>query len=192
MKIGLMGGSFDPVHTGHLIAAKQTVKQHGLDRVIMIPAAQAPQKFPATTTAAHHRIAMLRAAIEGIADFEVSDFEVSQGGASYTIDTVHHFHDRFPHDQLFWIMGSDKVGSLDRWRSIEALAQLVDFIYLERPGYLSSPQPTTPSLKLHRCDGNCPDISSTQLRDRLRHGQPVEDLVPPPVVVYIGQNKLYQ
>lgn len=192
MKIGLMGGSFDPVHNGHLVAAKDAIKQHELDRLIMLPADHSPSKFPDGVTAAHHRIAMLRLAIEGEPQMEISDFEIAQGGASYTIGTVRHFRVQFPHDELFWVMGSDKVPSLDRWRAIEELGQLTEFISIERPGAVSRPQPATQGLKLHRCIGNAPDISSTEVRKLLKQGHSVVDLLPPHIIAYIGQSKLYQ
>lgn len=192
MKIGLMGGSFDPVHNGHLVAAKNAVKQHGLDRLIMLPADHSPSKSPDQVTAAHHRIAMLHIAIEGEPQMEVSDFEIAQGGASYTIATVRHFRAQFAHDELFWVMGSDKVPSLDRWRSIEELVQMMEFISIERPGAVSPPQPATHGLTLHRCVGNSPDISSTAIRNHLKQGLSVVDFLPSQIIAYIGQSKLYQ
>lgn len=192
MNVGLMGGSFDPVHHGHLMAAQDAIEQAGLDRLIMIPAARTPRKAGRPPTSGHHRVAMLHAALAGESRCEVSDFELSQGGVSYTIHTVRHFRERFPDDRLFWIIGADQVPSLDQWRAIEEIAKTVEFIALERPGHPIVNQPTTPGLTLHRCTGNPVAIGSTALRARLEQGQSVESFIPPAVIVYIGQHELYR
>ncbi len=190
-KIGLMGGSFDPVHNGHLIAARDAMEQHGLDKVILLPTAQTPPKSPASTTACHHRVAMLQAAIDGENSLEVSDFEVTQGGVSYTIKTVRHFREKYPDATLFWIIGADKVPTLDRWRSIEELAQIVEFISLERPRHPLTIDQTTPGLKLHRCVGHAMDISSTELRDRQKTDMSLDDFIPSKAIIYIREHGLY-
>jgi len=190
-KIGLMGGSFDPVHNGHLIAARDAMEQHGLDKVILLPTAQTPPKSPASTTACHHRVAMLQAAIDGENSLEVSDFEITQGGVSYTIKTVRHFREKYPDATLFWIIGADKVPTLDRWRSIEELAQIVEFISLERPRHPLTIDPTTPGLKLHRCVGHAMDISSTELRDRQKTDMSLDDFIPSKAIIYIREHGLY-
>lgn len=192
MKIGLMGGSFDPVHCGHIGAARDAMNQHNLDRVIFLPAAETPRKSENTLTAGHHRLAMLQTAIARLPDFEVSDFEVSRGGVSFSINTVRHFRRQFPNDDLFWIIGADQVPFLDQWRNIEELGQLVQFIYLARPGYEIRALPNTPGLAVHQCEGHFHDISSRDLRDDLRTGNAVDGLIQPEVIVYIGQRKLYQ
>lgn len=195
-KIGLMGGSFDPVHFGHLTAARNAMDQHGLDKVILLPAAQTPPKStnPTTTnptTAGHHRVAMLRSAIDSDQRLEVSDFEVVQGEVSYTIETVRHFRERYPDDALFWIIGTDKVPTLDRWRSIEELAQMVEFISIERPGHPIKDHPSTPGLNLHRCKGQAVGISSTELRDRQKNGLSLDGIMPSEAIVYTRKHGLY-
>ena len=137
MKIGFLGGSFDPVHFGHLLAAQDAFEQHGLDRLILVPASQAPLK-PADDTPrapAADRLAMLRAAVAGDRRFEVSDFELARGGVSYTIDSARHFRGLYPQDELYWIIGGDQLPHLPLWKDIAELARLVEFIFLERPGY---------------------------------------------------------
>ena len=191
MKIGLMGGSFDPVHSGHLVAARNAIKQHGLDRVIFIPAAQAAQRSPANAISGNHRIAMLREAIDGENQLEVSDYELSTGCVSYTINTVRHFRKKFPDDELFWIIGSDKVPSLGHWRSIEEIGTLAEFIVLERPGHPPTSPPTSPRLRLHHCEGPQINISSTELKDRLRNGISLENLLPTQALSYVHKNGLY-
>ncbi len=193
MKIGLMGGSFDPVHFGHLIAAQDAVEQHQLDRLILVPAAQAPLKPQEVSSSGPDRLAMLRAATDWDHRFEVSDLEIRRGGVSYTIDSVRHFRAQFPNDDLFWIIGGDQLPKLHLWRSIEELAQLVEFIFLERPGHPPKPAPTTiPGLRLHRCDGHLIEISSTELRDRVRRGLSLDYFVPHKAIVYIREKQLYR
>lgn len=192
MKIGYIGGSFDPVHFGHLIAAQDAYEQHGLDKVVFVPAAQAPFKKNGVIHEGEHRLAMLRAATSWDARFEVSDHELNRGGISYTIDSVRHFCREHPHDQLFWIIGGDHLPSLHRWKDIEQLAGLVEFIFLERPGHPPKASPAIPGLRLHRCDGHLIEISSTELRERRRQGLSLEYFVPHKAIVYIEENRLYR
>lgn len=191
MKIGLMGGSFDPVHFGHLVAAQDALEQHGLDRLILIPAAQAPLKDNEVMATGAHRVAMLQAAVDWDGRFEVSDFEVGKGGVSYTIDTVRHFRKEFPSDDLFWIIGGDQLPLLDQWHAIEELAREVEFIYLERPGHPAKAHPTTPGLRLHRCDGHLVEISSTELRERIQRKLSLDYFIPHKAIVYLREHRLY-
>jgi nicotinate-nucleotide adenylyltransferase len=192
MKIGLMGGSFDPVHFGHLVAAQDAVEQHQLDRLIMVPAAQAPLKPADVQTSGEHRLAMLRAATDWDHRFEVSDLEIRRGGVSYTIDSARHFRNQFPQDDLYWIIGGDQLPKLHLWKEIEELARLVEFIFLERPGHAPKPAPAIPGLRLHRCDGHLIEISSTELRERVRQGRSLDYFVPHKAIVYIQENQLYR
>ncbi len=192
MKIGLMGGSFDPVHFGHLVAAQDAVEQHGLDRLIFVPAAQAPLKSHDTVTSGEDRLAMLRTAVDWDHRFEVSDYEIRRGGISYTVDSAEHFRTQFPADELYWIIGGDQLPNLRQWRDIERLAGLVDFIFLERPGHPAKATPEVPGLRLHRCDGHLVEISSTELRERVRRGRSLDYFVPHKAIVYIKEKGLYR
>ena len=166
MKIGFLGGSFDPVHFGHLIAAQDVLEQYQLDRLILVPAAQAPLKPRDVASSPDDRLTMLRAAIEWDRRLELSDFELQKGGISYTIDSVQHFRAMLPQDELYWIIGGDQLPLLHQWKDIGELAGLIEFIFLERPRHPSKPHPEIPGLRLHRCDGHLLAISSTELRDR--------------------------
>lgn len=192
VKIGLMGGSFDPVHFGHLVAAQDAVEQHGLDRVIFVPAAQAPLRDQDVTHDGQHRLAMLRAATDWDHRFEVSDHEVQRGGISYTVDSVRHFRALYPEAQLFWIIGGDQVPNLPRWHRIEELATMIEFIFLERPGHPPKATPDIAGLRLHRCDGHLIEISSTELRERVRRRLSLDYFVPHKAIVYIEENGLYR
>ena len=192
MKIGLMGGSFDPVHFGHLIAAQDALEQHGLDHVVLVPAAQAPLKDYEVSASGPDRVAMVRAAIDWDHRFEVSDFEVQRGGISYTVDTVRYFRERYPDAQLFWIIGGDQVPKLGRWQAIEELAGMIEFIFLERPGHPAKKAPEVPGLRLHRCDGHLIELSSTELRERMRRGLSLDYFMPHKTIEFIREKGLYR
>ena len=191
VKIGFLGGSFDPVHFGHLIAAQDALEQHRLDRLILVPAAQAPLKPNDVQSTAEDRLAMLRAAIEWDRRFELSDYELRKGGVSYTIDSARYFRSIFPKDQLFWIIGGDQLPKMPLWREIDELARLVEFICLERPGHPLKAAPAIPGLRLHRCDGHLVEISSTELRERVRRGLSLDYFVPHKAIVHIKEKHLY-
>jgi nicotinate-nucleotide adenylyltransferase len=192
VKIGFLGGSFDPVHFGHLLAAQDAYEQHQLDRLIFVPAAQAPLKPNDVQSAAEDRLAMLRSAVEWDKRFEISDFELGRGGVSYTIDSARHFRALYPRDQLYWIIGGDQLPKLHLWKDIAELVQLVEFIFLERPGYPVKAQPDLPGLRLHRCDGHLLAVSSTELRDRTRRHLSLDYFVPHKAIVYIQEQALYR
>jgi len=194
MKIGFLGGSFDPIHLGHLIAAQDALEQCALDRVILVPAAQAPLKpndAPCAAPAAD-RLAMVRAAVASDTRFAVSDYELRKGGVSYTIDSARHFKNQFPRDELFWIIGADQLPRLHRWKDIEELAKLVEFIFLERPGHPAKLHAEIPGLRLRRCAGRLMEISSTDLRERARKNLPLDYLMPHKAVELVRKKGLYR
>ena len=191
VKIGFLGGSFDPVHFGHLLAAQDAYEQHELDRLIIVPAAQAPLKPTEVQSSSEDRLAMIRAAVEWDSRFEVSDFELRRGGVSFTIDSARHFKSLYPNDQLFWVIGGDQLPQLHLWKEIGELAKIVEFIFLERPGYPVKAAPSIPGLRLHRCDGHLLAISSTELRDRTRRNLSLDYFVPHKAIVYIRGKGLY-
>jgi nicotinate-nucleotide adenylyltransferase len=191
VKIGFLGGSFDPVHFGHLLAAQDAYEQHRLDRLIIVPAAQAPLKAAEAKSSAADRLAMIRAATEWDTRFEVSDFELTRGGVSYTIDSARHFRALYPKDDLFWVIGGDQLPQLHLWKDIGELARIVEFIFLERPGYPVKAAPSIPGLRLHRCDGHLLAISSTELRERTRRNLSLDYFIPHKAIVYIREQGLY-
>ena len=192
VKIGFLGGSFDPVHFGHLLAAQDAYEQYHLDRLIFVPAAQAPLKPNDAQSSAEDRLAMLRLATEWDRRFEVSDIELRRGGVSYTVDSARHFRGRYPDDQLFWIIGGDQLPKLHLWKNVAELAQLVEFIFLERPGFPVKAKPDIPGLRLHRCDGHLLAISSTELRERTRRGLSLDYFVPHKAIIQIKEHSLYR
>jgi nicotinate-nucleotide adenylyltransferase len=192
MKIGFLGGSFDPVHFGHLIAAQDVYEQYKFDRLFLVPAAQAPLKPNDVQSSTEDRLAMLQAACEWDRRLEISDYELTTGGVSYTIDSVRHFRSQFPRDELFWIIGGDQLPLLHKWKDIAELAQLTEFVFLERPRHPSKPHTDIPGLRLHRCDGHLIEISSSELRQRVRAGLSLNYFCPQKVIAYIESKKLYR
>ena len=192
VKIGFLGGSFDPVHFGHLMAAQDAYEQKQLDRLVLVPAAQAPLKPNDVQSTAEDRLAMLKAATEWDRRFEISDFELKRGGVSYTIDSARHFRQLYPNDDLFWIIGGDQLPKLHLWKDIGELARLVEFIFLERPGYPVRAAKEIPGLRLHRCDGHLLAISSTELRERTRQNLSLDYFVPHKAIIYIQEHSLYR
>lgn len=199
MKIGIMGGSFDPVHFGHLVAAQDALERGGLDRLVFMPAAQAALKPGVVQATAQARLGMLRAAVEGVGGagaeagrFAVSDFEVRKGGVSYTIGTVRAMRAEFPGDELAWVIGADQVERLHQWLEIGELVKLVEFVALARPGWAKVTRTDVPGLRLRWCEGHEMQISSTEVRERVRAGLPVDWMIPHKTVEYIRENGLYR
>lgn len=180
------------MHFGHLIAAQDAYEQHQLDRLILVPAARAPLKPNEVQATADDRLAMLHAGVNGDRRFEISDFELKRGGTSYTIDSARHFRKLFPQDTLYWIVGGDQLPQLHLWKEMPELATLMEFIFLERPGYATKAHPDIPGLRLHRCDGHLLGISSTELRERARRNLSLEYFVPHKAIVYIREKGLYR
>lgn len=135
---------------------------------------------------------MLRAAVEWDRRFEISDYELKKGGISYTVDSARHFRALYPQDRLFWIIGGDQLPKMHLWKDVAELAKLVEFIFLERPGHPVKATPSIPNLRLHRCDGHLVEISSTELRTRIRRGLSLDYFVPHKVIVHITENSLYR
>jgi nicotinate-nucleotide adenylyltransferase len=187
-----MGGSFDPVHFGHLIAAQDVLEQFHLDRMLLVPAAQAPLKPNDVQSSTEDRLAMLRVAIEWDRRLEISDYELNKGGISYTIDSVRHFKAQFPTAELFWIVGGDQLPLLHKWKDIDELAKLIEFIFLERPKHPTRPHVDIPGLRLHRCDGHLIEISSSELRRRITGGLSLNYFCPQKVIAYIEAKQLYR
>lgn len=192
MKIGFMGGSFDPVHHGHLVAAQDALERGGLNRLVFVPAAQAPLKPGAVQASAEARLAMLREAVKGDGRFEVLDYELHKGGVSYTVDTVRHLRTLFRGAELAWVIGADQVERLHQWREIGELARMVEFVVLGRPGWPRGDRTDIPGLRMRWCDGHLVELSSTEIRERIRTGLPVDWMIPHKTVEYIRETGLYR
>ena len=189
MKLGIFGGSFDPVHLGHLLVAQAAIEELGLNRLFFIPAAQSPFKPENKPASAAVRLQLLRLALAGKTNCEIDDQEIRRGGISYTVDTLLDYANRFPDAHLFYLIGADNVVKLPEWRVPAELARLAEFVVIPRPG-----QADVPFLAPFRgryLKGFPLGVSSSQIRERVKAGFPVESLVPPAVAEAIRNNRLY-
>ena len=182
MKIGLFGGSFDPVHCGHLLVAQAAMEELDLDRIVFIPAAQSPFKAGSQPTAASVRLRLLRLALAGRPEFQVEPLELHRGGISYTIDTVDTLVRQFP--------GADHVATLPLWREASRLATLVEFVVIPRPGVEKVEPPD--GFRLHWLRGWPLGISSSLIRERAARGQSLNQMVPDAVAAAIFSERWYQ
>ena len=187
--IGIFGGSFDPVHTGHLLVAQAAIEELQLTRLFLIPAACSPFKLDQQPTPAAQRLAMLRLAFAGKTDCEVDDLEIQRGGTSFTIDTVRHFAQKFIGAKLFYLIGADNVPKLNQWREANELATLAEFVVIPRPG--DTPRPLPSPFQGRYLTGFPFGVSASQIRARVRAGLPLEPLVPTAVAQHIRNNRLY-
>jgi nicotinate-nucleotide adenylyltransferase len=188
-RLGLFGGSFDPVHLGHLVVAQSAFEELELSRLFFIPAAQSPFKPESEAAPGHLRLAMLRLALAGEPGYEVDAREIQKGGVSYTIDTVRAYATRFPGAELFYLIGADHVSKLPQWREAAALAALIHFVVIPRPGEADVPAPAP--FRIRTLSGFPLAVSSSQIRARLKAGASIRNLVPAPVAEFLRQNRLY-
>ncbi len=188
-RIGLFGGSFDPVHLGHLLVAQAAREELGLSRLCFIPAAQSPFKPESQPAPAQERLRLLRLALVGKSWCEIDEQELQRGGVSYTIDTVETFVRRYPGSELFYLIGADHVPQLPAWRRSHDLAVLAQFLVLPRPGQAEAAFP--PPFRGRRLSGFPLGVSSSQIRARVKEGKSIDMLVPPAVAESIRNNRLY-
>ena len=191
MKIGIYGGSFDPVHLGHLLVAQAAVEELALDRIFFIPAALSPFKLSAQLAPGEARLQYLRLALAGRPEYEVDDQELRRGGTSFSIDTLRDYARRFPQAELFYLIGADNVAKLNEWREPAELARLAEFVVVPRPGGgepASFPKP----FRGRTLTGFPLGVSSSQLRARLQKGLPIDPLVPAAVAEAIKNSGLYR
>lgn len=188
MKIGILGGTFDPPHVGHLIAAQDTFDALSLDQLLFIPARVPPHKQHEGVTAAAIRLRMVRAAIQGDARFEVSDVELHRTGPSYTIDTLRELRGLHMHDELFLLLGVDQVRDFSTWQEPDEVRRCAKLVMLTRSGIEEAPQ----SDILHETVAVTRiDVSSTLIRERVRAGRTIRYLVPDAVEKVIVSERLY-
>jgi nicotinate-nucleotide adenylyltransferase len=184
LRLGLYGGSFDPIHHGHLILARQALEDLSLDRVIFIPAAESPFKLNHSSAPAGDRLMMVQLAIQCEPAFFVDPLEINREAPSYTIDTARTFHAHHPNDTLFFLVGEDHVPALPKWNEFEKLDELVHFAILSR-----SDLPLKVEYPVIRRRF---DLSATEIRNRVANDLPISYLVPENVLHYIEERKLYQ
>jgi nicotinate-nucleotide adenylyltransferase len=189
MKLGIFGGSFDPVHLGHLLVAQAAMEELGLDKLFFVPAAQSPFKTENEIAPAKIRLRLLRLALAGNTNFEIDGQEIRRGGISYTIETLRDYSKRFPNAKLFYLIGADNISKLTEWREADELAKLAEFATVPRPGGTIAEFPKPFRGRILK--GFPVEISSSQIRARIKAGLPIENLVPPFVTEVIRAEKLY-
>jgi nicotinate-nucleotide adenylyltransferase len=188
-RIGVYGGSFDPVHRGHLLVAQAAFEELALDRLFFVPAAQSPFKQAAQPASGPLRARMLRLALAGRAWCEVDEQELRRAGVSYSVDTLRSYAACFPGAELFYLIGADNVATLPQWREAGELARLAEFVVIPRPGETAAPVPAP--FRGRTLRGWPLGVSSSEIRARVRAGQTVAHLTPVPVAEVIANNGLY-
>lgn len=199
MKIGIFGGTFDPVHLAHLVLAETCLEFFELDQVRFVPASTPPHKQEGGITSAKQRIAMLEFATAGIPEFVVDQRETKRGGVNFTCETLAEFRSEFPEDELFFLMGSDSLHDLPTWKEPETIASLATIVAVNR-GPISDEQmqsflaplspPVKESVRLVSMPGI--EIASRDLRERVTNHRSIRFLTPRPVERYILENGVYQ
>lgn len=188
-RIGIYGGSFDPVHLGHLLVAQAAREEVGLERLFLVPAAQSPFKQDAAPLSGAVRAQLLRIALAGQSWCEVDPQELEREGVSYTVETVRGYASRFPGVALHYLIGADNVTALPKWRAAEELAELVQFVVIPRPGQAEARLPEP--FRGQTLRGWPLGVSSSDIRSRVRAGKPIDHLVPGAVAEAIRNNRLY-
>lgn len=188
-RLGILGGTFDPIHSGHVLLAQAVRERLSLDRVLFVPAADPPHKEDHVASAAH-RLEMVRLAIDGLDGFEVSRAELDRAGPSYTVDTVRQLGARFPDNELFLIIGADNIADLSSWHDPEGILELATVVSGTRAD-TAGPGTGPFADRIQRLPTPTYDISSTDIRHRLLQGLPIRCLVPEAVERYVAQHGLY-
>jgi nicotinate-nucleotide adenylyltransferase len=196
-KLGVIGGTFDPPHYGHLVLAENARVQFALDRVLFVPAGQPPHKPERPVTPAHHRVAMVEAAVAGNAAFTVSRVDLDRPGPQYTVDMLRILNRIYPGAELFFLMGGDSLAEFANWRDPSGIVEQARLAVMERPGWeanLAALAEEIPCIgdRLTLLDAPFLAISGTDLRRRVRAGLPIRYLVPPAVRRYVHEQGLYQ
>ncbi|MFQ5861855.1 MAG: nicotinate-nucleotide adenylyltransferase [Candidatus Brocadiales bacterium] len=202
MRIGILGGTFNPIHIGHLVIAEEVYYRHGLSKVLFIPTGQPPHKSTDDLAEARHRYEMVNLAIRGNDHFEASDVEIARGGKSYTVDTIGVILERYgKNSDPHLIIGMDTIYELPSWKDITRLSTLCRIVVVNRPGStLNDLSQLIPILgekkvqEMKRVQVEIPPIgiSSTEIRSRLRNGLQIRYLVPREVELYINRHGLYK
>ncbi|NQX45596.1 nicotinate-nucleotide adenylyltransferase [Paenibacillus tritici] len=192
MKVGIMGGTFDPLHIGHMMAAETARESYGLQEVWFMPSHIPPHKHEAGATG-EERLAMVEEAVKDHPSFGILDWEVVRGGVSYTLETVISLQEEYPQHEFFFIVGADMVQYLPKWQGIEELVKRLTFIGVGRPGTPLDLEllPAFIAGRVQLADMPLVDISSTMLRARAAEGKSIRYMVPDAVYEYVQRSGLY-
>jgi nicotinate-nucleotide adenylyltransferase len=188
LRLGIYGGTFDPVHHGHLLLARDALEQLRLDAILFVPCGQSPLKIRKPRASDSRRLAMLRLALKNNPRFWLTRCELDRPAPSYAYDTAMEIREAFPHAALFWLIGADQLATLDQWHRPDDLRRLVTFVLLPR-GETATKNP--PGTVLSLPQPRRVDISATEIRHRVKSRLPIDHLVPAPIAAYIKRHGLY-
>jgi nicotinate-nucleotide adenylyltransferase len=185
-KVGILGGTFDPPHYGHLLIANEVLSKLNLDEVWFMPNQEPPHKKKSESVENQERLQMLELSIKGNEAFKIEKIELERSGPSFTVDTMRILNEMYPNHQFYFIIGADMIEYLPKWHKIDELIELVQFVGVERPEYsLKTDYPIT------YVDVPAIDVSSSMIRKRVQQGMTVRYLLPDPVIDFIRENHLY-
>ena len=199
-RVAILGGTFDPIHRGHVEPLLAVADSMGWDRILFVPAATQPFKTGRASSEAHHRWAMAALAISGNPRLLLSDIELKRGEISYTVDTLDELRRAYPASALEWIIGDDNLGLLTKWRSVERIFELANFVVLRRDGLdvpaelggrVARAAERTASGSLVLVESPLVPLSATEIRERSRRGESIGGMVAPAVEEYISKYGLY-
>ncbi|MBL7115372.1 MAG: nicotinate (nicotinamide) nucleotide adenylyltransferase [Kiritimatiellae bacterium] len=199
-RLGILGGTFNPLHVGHLVLAQNAMEIFDLSRILFLPSHIPPHKDTAMVVEARHRLAMLEAVLEDEWRFDLCDLELQREGPTYTIDTLHELHKMYPSCSLNFIIGADTLTELHTWKDIYSVLESCNMLTLCRPGSdverlspenIKLAEPWPERLLENLASGRLMDISSSDIRHRVAEGLSIRYLVPPPVEMYIAEHHLY-
>jgi nicotinate-nucleotide adenylyltransferase len=192
-RVGIFGGTFDPVHLGHLVAAEQAREQARLDQVAFVPAARPPHKMERSLTPFGHRVEMLSLAVAGHSAFRVEELERDRPGPSYTVDTLEELHRTLPDAELALVLGADCLPDLKTWREPERIGRLAEIVLVPRPGIATAEEEAATPIRIGTTvKMPLVDISSHDIRQRVSERRSIRYLVPRAVECYIETHSLYR
>lgn len=192
MKLGIFGGTFNPIHYGHLINAEIIRSDFELDAILFIPSKKPVYKQVAGNVPAEDRFAMASLAIKGVNGLSVSRIEIDGDEPSYTINTIKKLQKKYSRDRLYLIIGTDSFGKLEAWRGRDCLLEMVSIIVMKRPGNNCMPKMDLENYDISFADNPLIDISSSMIRDRIKKGKSVKFLLPNSVIAYLQKKRLYE
>ncbi|MEH7112000.1 nicotinate-nucleotide adenylyltransferase [Neobacillus niacini] len=185
-KVGILGGTFDPPHYGHLLIANEVLSELNLDEIWFMPNQEPPHKKKSESVENNDRLQMLELSIEGNPAFKIEKIELERTGPSFTVDTMKILNERFSDHQFFFIIGADMIEYLPKWHKIDELIELVQFVGVERPEYSSKTD-----YPIVYVDIPAFEVSSSMIRNRVQHGKTVRYLLPERVIEFIREKHLY-